>query len=195
VSAEQQGGGRQSTSYRINFERLVSGSKLEPLPAQIDTPPVPNRTGRVPHLEPKPIKEEHGNRTQELTIAGASDVAQEDVFEWWWLAYPRRVSKGQARRAYERVLKSQLATADELQRGAEHYARQRAGQDPRYTKHPATWLNAECWKDEAPAAPAVGHASAMAGILRAVTGPSRDDEITEAAARARSVAGVHRMIG
>ena len=24
----------------------------------------------------------------------------------------------------------------------------RAGEDPRYTKHPATWLNGNCWEDE-----------------------------------------------
>jgi hypothetical protein len=34
--------------------------------------------------------------------------------------------------------------------GAKRYAGKRAGQDPKYTKHPATWLNAGCYADEPP---------------------------------------------
>ena len=34
------------------------------------------------------------------------------------------------------------------------YAAERTGQDAHWTKHPATWLNNECWKDEpAPSPP------------------------------------------
>jgi len=32
--------------------------------------------------------------------------------------------------------------------GARRYAEARAGQDPQYTAHPATWLNAGRWDDE-----------------------------------------------
>jgi hypothetical protein len=28
------------------------------------------------------------------------------------------------------------------------YAAERAGQPPKYTKHPATWLKGGCWADE-----------------------------------------------
>jgi len=68
--------------------------------------------------------------------------------EEFWPFYPRRVSKGTARKVYERVLKSKGATAEELKLGAMRYAMERAGQDPNFTKYPATWLNAESWKDE-----------------------------------------------
>src|SRR4051812_18200139 len=68
--------------------------------------------------------------------------------EEFWPFYPRRVSKGTARKVYERVLKSKGATAEELKVGAVRYAMERAGQDPNFTKYPATWLNAESWKDE-----------------------------------------------
>jgi hypothetical protein len=34
------------------------------------------------------------------------------------------------------------------------YAAERTGEDDKYTKHPATWLNAECWKDAPTASPA-----------------------------------------
>jgi hypothetical protein len=46
------------------------------------------------------------------------------------------------------VLRSEALIA-----GAQRYAVERREQDPKYTKHPATWLNAGCWQDEAPGAP------------------------------------------
>jgi hypothetical protein len=52
------------------------------------------------------------------------------------------------------VLDKKLATPEELVSGAKRYAAERAGQDGKYTKHPATWLNNECWADE-PARPDV----------------------------------------
>jgi hypothetical protein len=39
--------------------------------------------------------------------------------------------------------------------GAKRYAVERNEQDPKYTKHPATWLNAGCWEDEASGAPVI----------------------------------------
>jgi hypothetical protein len=42
------------------------------------------------------------------------------------------------------------------------YAAKVAGQDPKFTKHPATWLNAECWTDE-PAEPEASSAALQTG--------------------------------
>jgi hypothetical protein len=67
-------------------------------------------------------------------------------FESWWLQYPRKVSKGAARKAYDKARKS--ATAEELEIGAMRYAAVRSDQDPTYTMHGATWLNKQCWLDE-----------------------------------------------
>jgi hypothetical protein len=71
-----------------------------------------------------------------------------DAFEEWWLLYPKRVSKGAARKAYAKVIKSDLATVDELKAGVMRYAHERTDRDSQFTKYPATWLNQECWKDE-----------------------------------------------
>jgi hypothetical protein len=79
---------------------------------------------------------------------GADDAAAE--FEQFWRAYPRRVAKDAARKAFAKVRERGVAL-DVLVAGAKRYAAERAGQDPKYTKHPATWLNAGCWQDEAPA--------------------------------------------
>jgi hypothetical protein len=67
-------------------------------------------------------------------------------FEAWWLQYPRKRSKGAARKAYDKARKS--ATAEELELGAMRYSAMRSSEDPTYTMHGATWLNKQCWLDE-----------------------------------------------
>ena len=69
-------------------------------------------------------------------------------FENFWATFPRRVAKARAEKAYLDIIKAKKATHDELLVGAQRYAAERAGEDPQYTKHPATWLNGGCWKDE-----------------------------------------------
>ncbi len=69
-------------------------------------------------------------------------------FEAWWSQYPRKVSKGAARTAYDRVIKSGKASHEELVAGALRYSAERTGQDQQFTKHGASWLNQECWADE-----------------------------------------------
>jgi len=69
------------------------------------------------------------------------------LFDRWYPAFPRKAGKGQARRAFTAALGK--ATIEVLVAGAERYAAERANEDPKYTKHPATWLNGECWLDGA----------------------------------------------
>jgi hypothetical protein len=71
-------------------------------------------------------------------------------FDRFWGIYPRRESKGAARAAWEKAIKK--APVELILAGASSYrddgSRQRA--EPKFTKLPATWLNAECWLDERP---------------------------------------------
>lgn len=80
-------------------------------------------------------------------------------FEAFWSAYPRKVAKGAARRAWAKAMRVadavQIMTALNMQKAAGF------GRDLTYTKHPATWLNGECWTDEIPVA--AGHPPAPAG--------------------------------
>lgn len=70
-------------------------------------------------------------------------------FTEFWTVYPRRVGKGQARRAWKTALSK--TTVESLLSGARRYAELKLGTDPQYIKHPSTWLNGECWEDEIPA--------------------------------------------
>ena len=67
-------------------------------------------------------------------------------FDSWWSVYPRRVGKGQARKAFKAALKkTDLQT---LIDGVKRYAASRTGEDAKFTAHPASWLNAERWLDD-----------------------------------------------
>lgn len=66
-------------------------------------------------------------------------------FNTFWQSYPRKVGKGQARKAFGKaVLKEQPQVIIDA---AVRYAMSRSGQDIRYTPYPASWLNGERWTD------------------------------------------------
>lgn len=91
---------------------------------------------------------------EELPLSKAALTKQlgED-FNDWYAIYPKRVGRGAAVNSYAKARKNG-ATSDDLPNGAMSYAVERKGQDPQFTKAPATWLNQECWADER-ASPAV----------------------------------------
>lgn len=64
-----------------------------------------------------------------------------------------------------------MKTADpgEIIRGSMRYAAEREGQEARFTKHPATWLRAECWADD-PAPP-----SNVVSIRHGASQPAQSD--------------------
>lgn len=71
----------------------------------------------------------------------------EDVeFDQFWSVYPRKVGKGEARKAWAR-LRKQGVSPDDLIAGAVRY-RDDPKRKPDYTKHPGPWLNAERWTDQ-----------------------------------------------
>lgn len=75
-------------------------------------------------------------------------LAEPEGFADFWSAYPRRVAKGQARKAYAAALGK--VSAGTILDGARRYAAEctKVGTEARYIKHPATWLNGECWSDD-----------------------------------------------
>jgi hypothetical protein len=82
------------------------------------------------------------------------ELIQSD-FEAWYRQYPRKVGKLNAERAYSSIISKKKATPEELLAGVMRYSAERAAEDPKFTKHPATWLTGGCWNDEA--APASQH--------------------------------------
>lgn len=72
-----------------------------------------------------------------------------DGFSEWWAAYPRKIGKRQAERAYKAALKAGAAPEELMEALEAHKQHWRlANTETRYIKHPATWLNAGSWMDE-----------------------------------------------
>jgi hypothetical protein len=73
----------------------------------------------------------------------------------WWRQYPRKVEKIEAKKLTRAIIEGRRrdglkATPQELLAGVIRYAAVMTGKDPRYVKHPTTWLNKGCWTDEHP---------------------------------------------
>ena len=85
---------------------------------------------------------EQGNRGTEAAQRGPKD----DNFDAFWSAFPRRIAKEAARKAWAKAVKTTDPSV--LIEAAATYATTTKGTDPKFIKHPATWLNGGCWEDE-----------------------------------------------
>lgn len=68
---------------------------------------------------------------------------QAEEFDQFWQLYPRKIGKGQARRAFGAALKK--ASAAQILAALQ---KQPFHPQERFQPHPATWLNGERWLDE-----------------------------------------------
>lgn len=94
-----------------------------------------------------PVSQELAIATPKAPVKAKKPSGYTDDFENFWRTYPRRIEKKSAFKSWRTALKSG-ATADEITAGAARYAKYRAGEPERFTKHPSTWLNQGCWEDE-----------------------------------------------
>ena len=93
----------------------------------------------APSPSPSPSPER-----KNLSIASQSPSTRvEDDFDRFWDAYPRKVGKEEARKAFAKALKKTDVGVilDAVQQ-------QRWSDDPQYRPHPSTWLNRGSWSDE-----------------------------------------------
>ena len=70
-----------------------------------------------------------------------------DYREQFWTNVPRKVAKADAIKALDKVRRSKLPWAT-LWIGLLRWKTEAAHSDPKFVKHPATWLNKGCWDDE-----------------------------------------------
>lgn len=98
-----------------------------------------------------------------------NDLEQE--FDEWWILYPRKQGKADARKAYKAARKD--VDAATLRDGAQAYNLLNAGADKSYLKLPAGWIRGARWLDEQiPATPAKltpGQVDSWAGYRTPIT--------------------------
>jgi hypothetical protein len=100
-----------------------------------DLPMAENPTTDNPTPKKNIIKEE---QVKELK------AHPEDLFNEFWTAYPRKLDKAKAFRAFRSALKR--ATFEDILAGVLLY-RNDPKRDPEFTKYPATWLNNDAWEN------------------------------------------------
>jgi hypothetical protein len=69
-----------------------------------------------------------------------------DEFETWWTAYPKKVAKGTAVKAWKGAISK--TSIGVLLDSVKAYAIKVANTEQQYILHAATWLNQERWNDE-----------------------------------------------
>lgn len=95
------------------------------------------------------------DRPETETETETDNVQVADLFVRFWDAYPRKVAKPEAMKAFRRTKPTELVLADMLAAiDRQGLPAKVAKGEARYVPHPATWLNQERWKDQDQAAKA-----------------------------------------
>ncbi len=105
------------------------------------TPPV----GEGDKLEAKKLEAKKPEERKKVSssLRSPRERGSEADFEAFWKAYPRKVGKGSARKAWQRAIT--LSRPDTI---ISAVIRQKFNSRERFIPHPATWLNAERWFDD-----------------------------------------------
>ncbi|GAA1065270.1 helix-turn-helix transcriptional regulator [Streptomyces asiaticus] len=101
-----------------------------------------------------------------------------DAFGAFWTNYPKKKAKEEAKKAWIAAIE-RGADPQHIVAAAQGYARERAGEDPKYTKHPATWLNKGCYDDEPDPQPGRTQLKAVAGGYEPWRNPTNQDDYDE----------------
>lgn len=125
----------------------------------------PSRTQRRPNHQQPPVNQLHKDSSsppaQQDTAAAPEEAKPAskpptaksaksehlEAFGGFWLTYPKRRDKEAAKKAWLAAIE-RGADPQHMIAAAKGYAHERAGQDAKYTKYPATWLNKGCYDDE-----------------------------------------------
>lgn len=106
--------------------------------AQGSLPPTPPFPPNPPNLSQEPPI---------VPLAKPKKARSKGDFDGFWDAYPRKVGKGDARRAYDRaLLKAGEDPAETIHAGLLRVIP--FWDEPEYIPHPARWLNREGWWDQ-----------------------------------------------
>lgn len=117
------------------IEPLVTGGFLE-CSGVASKPLAQTAQVAIPEKEKQP-------QTQVTTKTEGARKRADQSLEEFWAGYPRKIGKGQARKAWTAATKK--ATVEEIMAGLKAY---KFSTEQEFIPHPATWLNGERWLDE-----------------------------------------------
>lgn len=132
---------------RLENERTIERTTVGPTNAPKTHVTICNYARFQDSQQPTNARGTHGERTENALNKQYNNKQDTNGdFEAFWARVPRKVGKGQARKAFNAALKK--ADVSTILDGMERYARSVKGKDSRFIAHPATWLNGERWTDE-----------------------------------------------
>jgi hypothetical protein len=114
-------------------------NKRDSVTSDVTSSPTPSPL--VPPLSPAPLSPPIIPPTLNSPPRKTREI---DGFEDFWAVYPRKTGKGGARKAFEAACRKSSPVT--LREAARLFASTLP--DPKFTPHPATWLNQERWLDE-----------------------------------------------
>ena len=89
------------------------------------------------------------DRPVPVPVPNISTATDADAFDAFWDNYPKKVSKDQARKAYEKRIKQGISPSLLASKALEYATLMEHEQrDKKFIKNPATWLNAAAYEDD-----------------------------------------------
>jgi hypothetical protein len=124
-------------------------------------------TYSVSHISPRPETEAYKASETETERAIGHRADDHDAFESkFWSAYPRKVAKASAAKAFAKINPDDALLTRMLAALTAHVASEQWRRDDgRFVPHPATWLNQRRWEDEAASSSAFDPASCADGAV------------------------------
>jgi len=112
-----------------------------------------NDVKNVTQAEAEADAEEDKNTSTPQTPPAKPQKAQVETaeFDEFWKAYPRKVSKPQAAKAFRAAMKA--TTLPNILKSLEGFREAWKQTEDRFIPHPATWLNGQRWNDAPPIFP------------------------------------------
>lgn len=140
----------RTLAYRLGVSQSTHGVSRNRDATCIETETAPVSKPRTLPLYKRAEEEEHKTPPNPPAlvpeVVGSAPTMAAPTFDDFWAVYPRRKAKEAARRAWAKAVKKVEPAV--IVEGARRYAAECQGRDPKYVRHPATWLNGGCWEDE-----------------------------------------------
>jgi uncharacterized protein YdaU (DUF1376 family) len=130
-------------NYNKNKDLAIGQPMRDPMPIKSQKERLISNGDSASSSSSPPSKHSRSN--------GRSAHASLIEFQEFWKAYPRKVGKKAADRAFTSAAKT--TPPDEILAGLRKQLSALAARDEQYIPHPATWLNQGRWADEPPRRP------------------------------------------
>ena len=132
IERKRENGSQTSNEYKLLFD--------------VQNLPTPMENISIPPVQIFPTHNLVNNNLGNITNKSSSDDEVDYYFDQLWSLYPRKVGKGQAKKAFKTASKKK--DFYDLLPKLMDYVQTLEGKDKQFIPHLATWLNGERWEDE-----------------------------------------------